>query len=263
MRKYFIAILLFAILSGCEKDFDEIIDVNYDNYQVISVTGIKDSVDLKNPPDSLLNLKVSFTPESQVNKVFFNIYASDNTVINSSPVEMLNTGNNNFEKQYILRSNNPIGNYSIKFSATGSTGISKQVAVGNFYFNNGQDNVAPLLSDLDMIDTVAKGVSFIFTVTASDSNGLNDIQFVYFELYRPDSSIVQNPPNSGNTLIFMDDTGDLEHFGDQISGDGIYSFKNSFLDDPSTQTGTWRFEFQARDRSGILSNKIFHNIVVL
>src|SRR4030067_2613466 len=155
MRKYFsvrsrlkegIAILLFAILSGCEKDFDEIIDVSNDNYQVISITGIKDTIDLKNPPDSLLNLSITFSTESQVNKVFFDIHASDNTTLSSTPVQMVSVGDNTFEKQFILRSNNPIGNYSIKFSATGFTGVNKQVAVGNFYFNNGQDNVAPVIS---------------------------------------------------------------------------------------------------------------------
>lgn len=261
MRKA-ILLLIPLLIWGCEKTYDNLIDASTDNYQVSSIVGIKDTIDLKNPPDSLLNLRLIFTPESQVYEVYFDVYASDNSKLNASPVEMQEVSNNIFENQFILKRENPIGNYTIRFFTSGREGNTKQVAVGSFYFNNGQDNIPPVILNLVIPDTIAKGVTFIFTVTASDSNGLSDIRYVYFELYRPDSTVVQNPPGSGNTLIFMDDTGDFERFGDETAGDGIYSFKNFFLDDPSTQTGIWRFDFQARDRSGLLSNIIQHYMLV-
>jgi hypothetical protein len=261
MRKA-ILLLIPLLLWGCEKTYEDLIDTGTDFYQVSTIAGIKDTIDLKNPPDSLLNLRLIFTPQSQVYAAYFDVYNSENSRLNSEPVKMYKIIENLYENQFTLKREFPIGNYTVRFSAEGYEGNLKQVAVGNFYFKNGQDNLPPVISNLVIPDTIAKGVTFIFTVTASDSNGLNDIRYVYFELYRPDGSVVQNPPGSGNTLILMDDTGDFEHYGDEIAGDGIYSFKNFFLNDPSTQTGAWRFEFQARDRIGDLSNKIIHYMEV-
>jgi hypothetical protein len=61
MRKaYFLLIPL--LIWGCEKTYDDIIDSGTDNYQVSSIAGIKDTVDLrKEPGDSLLNLRLIFT----------------------------------------------------------------------------------------------------------------------------------------------------------------------------------------------------------
>jgi hypothetical protein len=261
MRKaYFLLIPL--LIWGCEKTYDDLIDSGTDNYQVSSIAGIKDTVDMKVPGDSLLNLKLIFTPPSQVYKAYFDVYASDNSKLNSTPIEMYKIIDDLYENQFILKREYPIGNYTVKFSAEGFEGNIKQVALGTFYFKNGQDNLPPMISNLVIPDTIAKGVTFIFTVNARDPNGLIDIRYVYFELYRPDGTVVQNPPNSGNTLIFMDDTGDFVHFGDEIAGDGIYSFKNFFLDDPSTQTGNWKFVFQAIDRSNSLSNIVEHYLLV-
>ena len=55
----------------------------------------------------------------------------------------------------------------------------------------------------------------------------------------------------------MFDDGDEEH-GDLVAGDGIYSFKNIFVN----AQGDRKFEFWARDRADKLSNMITHNVVV-
>lgn len=257
MRKaYFLVIPL--LIWGCEKTYDNLIDTSTENFQVSSVVGIKDTVDLKEPEDSLLSLRLIFTSKSEVNKSYFDIYASDNTRLNSSPVEMQEMTENIFENQFLLKRENPIGNYTVRFSASGLDGKSKQVAVSSFYFNNGQDNVPPVISDLVIPGTIARGVSFIFSVTAIDSNGLNDIRSVYFVLYRPDNSVVEENP--GDTLFSMHDDGNFEVFGDEFENDGIFSFKNSFGD--SSQTGNWKFLFQAKDRSNSLSNTIEHFLFV-
>ncbi len=47
------------------------------------------------------------------------------------------------QDQYFLGRANPIGNYTVRFSAIGIEGTAKQVALGSFQFNNGQDNVPP------------------------------------------------------------------------------------------------------------------------
>jgi len=257
MRKaYFFLIPL--LIWGCEKTYDNLIDTSTENFQVSSIAGIKDTLDLKVPGDSLLLLRMIFTSQSEVSNAYFDIYASDDSRLNSSPVEMQEVTENIFENQFVLKRENPIGIYTVRFSATGLDGKSKQVAVGTFYFNNGQDNVPPVISNLVIPDSISKGVFFNFSITVTDLNGLNDINKedgVFFNLYRPDSTIVQ----AG--LFYMHDDGDVG-FGDEVAGDGIFSYRNSFLQDPTTQVGLWRFTFQARDRSGLTSNIIEHFMLV-
>jgi len=254
MRKiYFFLIPL--LLWGCEKTYNDIIDSGTDNYQVSSIHGIKDTVDLKVPGDSLLNLRLFFTPPSQVYKAYFDIYASDNSKLNSSPVEMYEIIDDLYENQFILRRENPIGNYTVRFSAEGFEGDAKQVALATFYFKNGQDNLPPVISNtiIDPDTVVVNQPTVILTsVQASDPNGLNDILEVYFVVYRPDGS-------SNNNRVFLYDDGTSEN-GDLTAGDGIFS--RLIQVDQSNQKGTYRFEFRAKDRIGDLSNLINHFVLI-
>jgi hypothetical protein len=257
MRKTYL-LFIPLLIWGCEQTYDNVIDTSTENYQVSSIAGVKDTIDLKVPGDSLLTPRLIFTTQSNVNKVYFNIYDPDNSVLNSFPIQMEEISNNIYENDFELQREYPIGNYSIKFSVTGFDGNNKQVAVSNFYFNNGQDALPPVISNLVIPDTIARTISFIFSVTAYDANGLNDIESVNFVLYRPDNTVVEESP--GDTLFLMHDDGDLLFYGDSTANDGIYSFKNSFGD--SSQTGNWKFIFQAIDRSDSLSNIIEHSLFV-
>ena len=254
MRKTY---LLFVPLMiwGCEQSYENVIDTSTENYQVSSVVGIKDTVDLKIPGDSLLTPRLIFTSQSNVNKVYFNIFDSDNSIINSSPVEMEEISNNIYENQFVLRGEDPVGNYSIKFSVTGFDGKNKQVAVSNFYFNNGQDNLPPVISNsvIEPDTVVVNQPTVLFTsVEAMDPNGSNDILEAFFIVYRPDSTT-----NNNRVLLF--DDGNITN-GDKIAGDGIYS--RLIQVDQTNQKGTYRFEFQAEDRLGALSNIINHYVLI-
>jgi len=256
MRKYFIAILAIAFLSGCEKDFDQVIDVLYDTYQVSFVGGIKDTIDLKNPADSLMEPRLGFRSGSEPDKVYFSVYASDNSLLSPLPVEMNPITNNIYSNQFVLKRSYPIGNYNIKFYVEDKNAGNKLVALKSFYFNNGQDNVAPLVSDLDAPDTVEIGTDTTFiliNLTASDANGLNDIELVFFNSYIPPNG---NPSSQNPIRLYDNGTN-----GDQAAGDGRFS-RIVILPPTGVTLGIYRWEFQARDRSGELSNKIVHNIVV-
>lgn len=251
-------LIIPLIIWGCEKTYDNLIDTSTENFQVSSVVRVpdKDTIDLKIPADSLLKLRLIFTTESKVNKAYFDIYASDNSRLNASPVEMQNITETIFENQFILRKEYPIGNYTIRFSASGLDNKSKQVAVASFYFNNGQDNLPPVISNLVAPDTITIGTDTTFiqiTLNVQDTNGLNDIQFVWFDSYLPNGN-----PSSQNPIALYDDG---INGGDLTAGDGIYS-RIVILPPTGVTKGTYRWEFRARDRSGTLSNQIIHFLVV-
>jgi hypothetical protein len=254
MGKYFL-LLIPLLIWGCEQTYDNVVDTSTENYQVTSIVGVKDTVDLKVPGDSVLNLRMIFSPQSEVNKPYFSIFASDNSQLNSSPIEMIEVANNVFDNQYILTSEDPIGDYTIKFSVTGFDGINKQVATSYFFFNNGQDNVAPVISNtvIEPDTVVVTETTAIFTsVEVEDSNGQSDILEVYFNVYRPDGT------TNGNKIQLFDDGSSTN--GDVTAGDGIYS--RLIQVDETNQKGTYRFEFQAKDRLGALSNVLNHYVLI-
>lgn len=262
MRKiYFLLIPL--LMWGCEKTYDGLIDSKTDNYQVSSIAGIKDTVDLKNPPDSLLNLRLLFTQSSQVFKAYFDIYSSDNSRLNTEPVEMDEILENVFENQFILKREYPIGNYTIRFSAEGFDGKLKQVALTTFYFLNGQDNLPPVISNsvIEPDTVIVNDTTVIFTsIEAMDPNGKSDLLEVYFKVYKPDGST-----NNFKWLLLDDGSCcPLPPFnqvsGDVTANDGIYSRKIEV--NQGNDKGTYRFEFQARDRLGEISNIINHFVLI-
>ena len=262
MRKYYFLVVPL-LLWGCEKTFDTVIDTTTENYQVSTIAGIKDTIDLKVPGDSLLTLRLIFAPGSQVNRVFFDIYASDNSRLNSSPIEMQEIITNVYENSFELQGEFPIGNYTVRFSVTGFDGNTKQVAAASFYFNNGQDNIAPVISNtsIEPDTVVVTQPTAIFTsVEAIDSNGVNDLVEVYFIVYRPDSTTSNN-----RTFLFDDGSccpippSNLPS-GDLVADDGIFS--RTIQVDQTNMKGTYRFEFRAKDRSGTLSNIINHFVLI-
>jgi hypothetical protein len=264
MRKFYIAILLFAFIAGCEKNFDGVVDVNKVSYQVTSLDSLSNFTYATG--DSLITIFLYLNSSKYVAQVFCNVIASDDNKLNNDPVILSDNGtngdetagDNKFTALFPMSHYYPQGTYTINYFVTDNEGSTKQVASSQFTYDNGQSNVAPVISNLVLPDTVARSVSFIFTVTANDSNGLNDIDVVYFELYRPDNTLVEDPP--GNTKLLMHDDGDFEHYGDDVAGDGIFSYKNSFSSTAST--GTWRFVFHAKDRGGLLSNTVEKYVVV-
>ena len=149
----------------------------------------------------------------------------------------------------------PPANYLINFFLEDQEQVTRLVASKQFLFSSGTVNYPPVLSNLQLPASVKRDESFVFTVKADDPNGLDDIARVYFALFRPDGT------QSGDGAYFqMVDNGDDEHFGDATAKDGVYSYKNSF--GASSAVGSWRFEFEAFDKSGVLSNKIIQTMEV-
>lgn len=249
-------LLIPLLLWGCEQTFDNVIDSFQNNYQVSSVAGVKELYDLKNPADSLFQPRLIFAAGSEVNQVFFNILDPDNSLLNSSPVQMQEISENIYRNQFILKREYPNGKYTVNFSVKGFDDESDLVATSSFQFNNGQDNLSPMIANtvVDPDTAVVTQPTLIFTsVQASDPNGLNDIDEVYFIVFRPDST------TSGSKTFLFDD-GNTTVNGDLVAGDGTFS--RLIQVDETNAKGLYRFEFQAEDRSDSLSNIINHFVLI-
>lgn len=264
MKKYLLILLPF-LFFGCEKDFDEIIQPKQPVYNVLATSSF-DSFEYSEN-DSVVTLFIKVDTLSIISRAYCDIYSSENRKVNTTPLELFDNGNlsngdttaNDFiySNKFVLSINYPNGRYNVRYYIADESHTSILAAVQTFSYDNGKNKIAPILSDLQIPDTVSRSQSFVFSVFAVDSNGLNDIEIVYFELFRPDGSQVEiNPDNK----FIMHDDGNFAVWGDETAGDGRFSYRNSFSN--TAQIGSWRFEFEARDRSSKLSNRIIHSLVV-
>ena len=266
MKKYIfssLTIFLLLVFWGCEKDFDGVVDSQNTTYKVSNINSFSTFIYVQG--DSSLPLRVTFLNDAGISAVYADVYASDGNKLNSSPVNLLDNGlfsngdvqanDNIYSALFPLSQTNPNGNYTIKYFITDEKSITLQIAVHSFEYDNGQANVAPVLSNLVMADSLSAGETIVFTVDVDDENGLSDIKSVFYEAYNPEGVKVENSQGISKFPLF-----DNQENGDATAGDGTYSVLLTF---PVTaQKGTWRFEFQAQDRRNVLSNKIIHNIVV-
>lgn len=259
-----IIILIAIFLFGCDKNYDTVIENINPDYQVTLISP-SDSISY-NPSDSLVTIRIRFNNSSSLQNVFCDVYASDNTKLTPSPLSLLDNGkiengddianDGSFANKIALSEFYPNGVYNVKYYVTDKSETTKQVALGTFNYNNGQNNIAPVISD-DVVDpdtAIVTTTTIILTsVKASDQNGLSDIEKAYFVVYRPDGT-------TSNSQNLMFDDGDIVAHGDQMAGDGIYSL---LIQITSTNAkGAYRLEFQAKDRGGKLSNIINHPLLI-
>jgi hypothetical protein len=199
---------------------------------------------------------MNFTSSSEVSDVYCDIIASDQSKLNSAPFQLFDDNDDNrFENDFPLSEFYPNGIYNIKYYVKNADETLQQVALGSFKYNNGQDNLPPVIANtvIEPDTVVVSAPTVIFTsVEADDPNGRNDIEMVFFIVNRP------NGTTNGNRNQMFDD-GLIEH-GDQIAGDGVYSLLIQV--DGNNQKGTYRFEFQAIDRGGKSSNIIDHFVLI-
>jgi hypothetical protein len=266
MKKYLI-FLIPLFLWGCSNKNNEIIDSGITNYQVTNVNSFNDSLFV--PGDSSIVVNITFSSLAAIKSVFVNIIAPDESILNSSPVPLYNDGNvalhgdttkgdSTFSNKYPFSQSYLNGKYTIQYYLINSNNNTELVAEHNFIYNNNLADAAPVVSNLLAPDTVSLNTGLTtdinLSIQVADSNGLNDIDIVFFNSFLPNGNA-----SSSNPFIMFDD-GKPEH-GDAVAGDGIYSLIVS-LPPTGVTKGTYRWEFQARDREKKTSNIIIHNIVV-
>lgn len=145
------------------------------------------------------------------------------------------------------------GSFTVDFQAHDNAHLASN-GMG-IVFETLRNNLRPSLSNLVAPDTVVRpaagSVTFLFTVMASDPDGLCDVADVSFYVIFP-------PPPSGAIPLF--DDGDPEK-GDQTAGDGIFSRIVSI--NSQNTLGEKRIVFLAKDRAGALSDSLFHSFYVV
>ena len=137
-------------------------------------------------------------------------------------------------------------------------------------------NIIPRIIDIqaDTLITRPLGATLslhIVSATVFDADGLANVKWVGFTSYHIEGDSMMN---DGNYIYLYDDgssniiySPDITS-GDEISGDGTYSFKipvfGSGNTDPNyqTKTGTFRWDFIAQDKSDEYSLNKSHEVVI-
>ena len=139
------------------------------------------------------------------------------------------------------------GRYRIRVFTLDDQGLQSNVSDVSYLAL--RNNAAPTLSNLDAPDTVivpiGGGLLVHITISAADSDGLADVDEVFFR------SLDSSTPN---VRFFLRDDGGTEPLGppffqpsgDALAGDGEYSVLIPLVDGPNVRR-TNRFAFQAWD----------------
>lgn len=251
-------VLLIFLINACDNIPDSVVDPMEEELSVsisVPVQLIYDGSDKE------LKVKASFSSSKNIKNTWFTVKYYDGSYNVASKVFMNDKGqdgdflpdDNTYTGSINLTKDDPRGIYDVEIFLITDSDVLKKVSVSRVNFKNYEENIAPIISDLSAPDTIVvqspKSI-ILLSLKASDQNGLPDIQSVYFTSTRPDGT------SSGNK-IYMNDAG---KDGDYNAGDGIYSLIIEVT--PSNQKGTYRFDFNAEDRSGAKSNLISHNIVL-
>ncbi len=264
------ALIAFSLLS-CDKIPDGIVDLKTVDYKIVGITAPASFS--YSQTDSTIVTSVQISNYGSVFNVWCKVSSIDGALSIKDQIMMYDDGNLTstgdqkkddgiYSAKFVMGKLNPNGNYQIEYFIENNIRQTPEnlvkAGVHIFTFNNGQNNLPPVISDENFPLAVNIGQQFTFSVKAVDPNGQSDIDSVYYKLYRPNGTLVINSQGISKFMLF--DDGNTSVNGDRIAQDGIYSAVLTF---PSGQpTGTWRFELQARDRSGKYSDPISHNLPV-
>lgn len=258
MKKVFL-FLIIIIFYGCEKDFNNVVQTSLVEFQVRTLSSI-DKFNLT-PEDSIVYLTITFDNSKQLTGVSATIYNPEGkrlggiVTFNDAGVNGDITANDNtFTGALLMKDSYLNGNYRVEYFASTKSNPSIKLGVQQFEFNNGTSNLAPEILNVEMVNEVTVVDTSLIHIAAevSDPNGLSDIESVYFIVTRPDGT-------SNGLKNFLYDNGNSNN-GDAVAGDGIYSLIISVYS--TNQKGTYRFDFQAKDRGKKLSPIYSKNITI-
>ncbi|MEX1274964.1 MAG: hypothetical protein WEE20_03480 [Bacteroidota bacterium] len=273
----FVVSLVFFLIGGCEKSRDALLDstgtppvlrgvalspsiINTDSIGIGTAQSPQDNVQLSTTVTATVEQAGAPSPITVITTVRRDLgsgllsttqLSDDGQAPDTQRDDGIYSGKLSFGIKRV-----EIGTYAVETVAETKNGYRSASQIVQLRVI--RSNLPPAISDVQAPDTVTLGnqnQALQLRVKATDPNGLEDIQRVIFNSFRPDGQ-----PSSGNPFQMFDDGEQTGISGDQVKGDGIYSLRISLP--ASTQTGTYRFEFRAFDRLNEGSNTIVHSITV-
>lgn len=151
------------------------------------------------------------------------------------------------------------GIYTLRIQAIDESGNKSTARTHHFSLTSRLENLPPVIQNISAPDTISRASAgqIVLRAIVSDPNGLGDISRVFFNTFLPNGN-----PSSGNPFFMRDDgVKDSNGLGDNVANDGEYALTITIS--ASNATGIYRFEFQAEDIAGLLSEKSMHRIVVV
>lgn len=263
MNKIIITILLsLFVFVSCENIPSDVIETAEVDFKLVSLSAPPEFVYTQQ--DSTFETTIEFSNHQSISRVWFNIITEDGTTMLKQNVAMIGgsltpSEIRGYYGSTILGKGIPTGNYITEYYVednidAGNDKVHK-IASHNFLFISGQQNKPPVISNLiapDSVVVVAPRSLINLHIKVEDENGLLDIREVYFLVFGPGST-------TGNKVSMFDDG--QEANGDDSAGDGIFSRIIEVT--PTNTKGEYRFEFEAVDRAGAVSNKIIHLLQVI
>lgn len=264
-------LFLFIGISACEEIPSSTIEQKIVNYRIENIEAPLEF--FYSNIDSTFITTIKFTSGESIEKVWLSVKSIDgsSTIIQqifmSDGGDFIFTGDqtkdDNIYSAFVPMSKNySSGKYVIEYYVQNKEkfypeNISKR-AEHIFTFNNTQQNLPPSIIEVTVPNSVTFEQRIILMAKVADPNGLNDIASVYYELYKPDGTKAVNSQGISQFPLF--DDGNSSSNGDLTANDGIYSV---FLTFPTGQpTGQWRFEFTAKDKGGLMSDKSIHYVTL-
>ncbi len=264
----FFVIMLF--LTACEESSTEVIEQPLVQFVVTGISAPDKFI--LSESDSSFVASVTIENPQNLSDVWFNVSTADGLTRIETNVKMADNGNEIngdetegdgiFSGKTFLGKDTKSGKYQVEFYIADKINPQPdnihKIGIKYFEVEGGKQNSPPQIVNLAIPDTVSRNQKFTFSAEVKDSNGLQDIREVYYELFNPNGEKVVNSKGISQFPLF--DDGDVNANGDETAGDGIYTV---FLTIPTNQpTGFWEFKFTAVDKSDAKSNQVSRSVYV-
>lgn len=256
-------LLLSLFLWNCEEIPNSTIELKTVDYSVTSINA--PTLVVYSEDNQSFTTSVTITNAETVNSVWFDVLTLNGSE-EISTFNLMSSSDNGEVRTYQgegkIDENLLSGKYEIVYYVEDNVRTSdenvKKIGVKQFDYLSEAINFPPSISNLEIPSEIDKGIQFSFKLFASDPNGQSDIDLVYYQLKDPTGKLLTN--SQGISKFPMFDDGNRENNSDVTANDGIFSVYLSFP--TSVRSGSWKFQFNAVDKSDSISNTIDYTLKV-